>query len=130
MRNIHPSMGTGVDGIGTRLSGSVNFTVSEWTHATADVLMKGLLLLKNLCEALDMVKQCEEICGDFKKHRPPATVHSWKMMKRKWEIDPSQPDLYALVEKGRATVCITLLMLTLSLRSFKPQFCKTKAFGT
>ncbi|KAF9642006.1 hypothetical protein BDM02DRAFT_3065727, partial [Thelephora ganbajun] len=59
----------------------------------------GPLLLKNLHEAVHMVKRCEDTCKDFEKHRPPSMVHEWKMMKRRWEMDPSQPDLYLVVEK-------------------------------
>ncbi|KAF9643122.1 hypothetical protein BDM02DRAFT_3104848, partial [Thelephora ganbajun] len=60
----------------------------------------GPLLLKNLREAVHMVKRCEDTCKDFEKHRPPSMVHEWKMMKRRWEMDPSQPDPYLVVEKA------------------------------
>jgi len=48
-----------------------------------------------------MTNQCEEACSDFEKQRPPAMVHEWKMVKRRWEIDPTQPDPYVLVERGK-----------------------------
>ena len=48
-----------------------------------------------------MTAQCEEACSDFEKHRPAGMIHEWKMMKRRWEIDPTQPDPYVLVEKGK-----------------------------
>ena len=64
------------------------------------MLLKGPLLLRNLREALDMTKRCEDICEDFEKHQPPAMVHEWKMMKYRWEKDPSQPDPYQVIEKG------------------------------
>jgi hypothetical protein len=51
-----------------------------------------------------MATNCEEICEEFEKHRPPSTIHGWKMMKRRWEMDPSQPDPYLVVEKGRSSI--------------------------
>ena len=57
-------------------------------------------MLKNLREAVDMAKRSEDICEEFEKHRPDRTVHEWKMMKHRWEVDPSQPDPYQLIEKG------------------------------
>lgn len=70
----------------------------------ADTLMKGPLLLKNLHEALEMAKQCEDICKDFEKHKTRGMIHEWEMMKRKWEADPLQPDPYQVTEKGETTV--------------------------
>ena len=70
--------------------------------------MQGPLLLKNLREALDMAKRCEEVCEDFEKHRPPEVIHDWKMLKRRWELDPSQPDPFVLVEKGTTVVRVIL----------------------
>ena len=54
-----------------------------------------------------MEKRCDDICQDFKKHRPTGMIHEWKMMKCRWEIDPSQPDPYVVVEKGETNVCAT-----------------------
>ena len=118
----------GVDGIGRRLSGSVSFTCYlVLSHAISDVSMQGPLLLKNLREAMNMAKQCEDTCKDFEKHRPPAMVHEWKMMKCRWEMDPSQPDPYQIVKKGKTTVHTTLSILTLGFCSIESQCCKTKA---
>ena len=75
--------------------------------------MKGPLLLKNLREAVNMAKRCESICEDFERHRPPGMVYEWKMMKRRWEMDPSQQDPYEIVEKGKATIYTTPSILTL-----------------
>ena len=75
---------------------------------TADTLMKGPLLLRNLREAVKMAKRCEDVCQDFEKHQPAATVHEWKMMKRRWEMDPSQPDPYQITEKGETAVYTSL----------------------
>lgn len=74
-----------------------------------------------------MAKRCEDICQDFEEHRSAKTIHEWKMMKRKWEIDPSQPDPYVLPERGKTVVHTTPSLLTLGFRSLGPQFCKTKA---
>ena len=92
-----------------------------------DVLMKGPLLLKNLREAVDMAKRCEDICKDFEKHRPPGTIHEWEMMKRRWEMDPSHPDPYRVIEKGEPAVCTNSSILTLAFCSIEPQFRKTSA---
>jgi len=91
--------------------------------------MKGPLLLKNLKEALDMAKQCEDICEDFEKHQPPETIHEWKMMKRRWEIDSSQPDPYQVIEKGKLVVRTNSSSPTLDFSSIEPQFCETEACG-
>ena len=120
----------GVDGSGGRLSGLVSFTCYlVLSHAISDVSMQGPLLLKNLREAVNMAKQCEDTCKDFEKHRPPAMVHEWKMMKRRWEVDPSQPDPYQIVEKGKTTVHTTSSILTPGFCSIESQCCKTKACG-
>jgi len=74
-----------------------------------------------------MAKRCEDICQDFEKHRPAKTIHEWKMMKRKWEINSSQPDPYVLPERGKTVVCTTPSLLTLGFHSLGPQLCKTKA---
>ena len=98
---------------------------------TADTLMKGPLLVKNLREAAKMAKRYEEICEDFEKHQPGGMVHEWKMMKRRWEMDPSQPDPYRIIEKGEAAFHAGLrTILTLSFRSLEFQFCETKTCGT
>ncbi|KAF9791850.1 hypothetical protein BJ322DRAFT_998331 [Thelephora terrestris] len=60
----------------------------------------GPLLLKNLREAVDMTKKCEDACQDFEKHRSPAVIHEWKMIKRRWEKDFSQPDPYQVTERA------------------------------
>jgi len=49
------------------------------------------------------------------------------MMKRNWEIDPSQPDPYAVVEKGKVVIHTAPSLLTLGSHSFKRQFCEAKA---
>ncbi|KAF9777722.1 hypothetical protein BJ322DRAFT_1015452 [Thelephora terrestris] len=58
----------------------------------------GPLLLRNLREAINMAKKSEDACRDFEEHRPHGTVHEWKMIKRRWEVDPLQPDPYKVVE--------------------------------
>ena len=73
-----------------------------------------------------MAKRCEDICQDFEKHRPPGMVYEWKMMKRKWEIDPSQSDPYVVHEKGKTTIYTAPSLLTLGLHSLEPQFRTTK----
>jgi hypothetical protein len=93
------------------------------------MLMEGPLLLKNLREALDLTKRCNDVCEDFEKHRPPGIVDGWKIMKDKWEIDPSQPDPYRVVESGKPVVHTTPPILTLGFHSFESQFCKTKTCG-
>lgn len=65
------------------------------------MLMAGPLLLKNLCEAVDVAKRCGDSCEDFEKHRPPSVIHEWRMMKLRWEKDFSQPDPYQVLEKGK-----------------------------
>jgi hypothetical protein len=75
----------------------------DLSFAISHVLVEGPLLLKNLREAHEMTKRCEDICQEFEKHRPPGTIHEWKMIKRRWELDSSQPDPYVVVEKGKAT---------------------------
>jgi hypothetical protein len=92
--------------------------------------MAGPLLLKNLCEAVDMAKKCDDACRDFEEHRPSGMIYEWKMLKRRWEIDPSQPDPYEVVEKGRFTGLPPLYSVVADSgsRSFKLQFRKTKAF--
>ncbi|KAF9777678.1 hypothetical protein BJ322DRAFT_1025606 [Thelephora terrestris] len=60
----------------------------------------GPLLLKNLCEAVDMARKCGEACREFEAHRPPSMIREWKVMKLKWEVDPSQPDPYRVVERA------------------------------
>ena len=119
-QGIQHLMDIGVDGIGGRSLGSVSFTwYLALFHAISDALMQGPLLLKNLREAVNMAKQCEDTCKDFEKHRPPAMVHEWKMMKRRWEMDPSQPDPYQVVEKGKTTVHTTSSILTPGFRSIE-----------
>ena len=54
-----------------------------------------------------MAVRCEDICEDFEKHRSPDMVREWKMAKRRWEIDLTQPDLYVLVERCEAVVHVT-----------------------
>lgn len=77
-----------------------------------------------------MAKKCEAACKEFEAHRSPAMIHQWNMMKHRWEVDPSQPDPYRVVEKGILTVFTTLQFLTLlDHRSLKLQFCKTKTCG-
>ena len=76
-----------------------------------------------------MAKWCEDICQDFEKHRPAKMVHEWKAMKRRWELDASQPDPYVLPEKGKTVIHATPPPLTLGFRSLKPQLCKTEARG-
>ena len=105
------------------------YMVSGVAHAISDMLMQGPLLLKNLHEAVKMAKQCEDTCEDFEKHRPPAMVHEWKMMERRWEMDLSQPDPYQVVEKGKTIAYTTPSILTPGFRSIESQFCKTKACG-
>ena len=61
-------------------------------------------MLKNLREAVKMAERCESVCGDFEKNLPQETIHEWKVMKRRWEIDPSQPDPYQITERGEAVV--------------------------
>ena len=68
--------------------------------------------MKNLREAVDMAKRCEDVCADFEKHRPAGTIHEWKMMKRRWEMDQSQPDPFRVVEKGKTAARVTLSSLT------------------
>ena len=85
--------------------------------------MAGPLLLKNVREAIGMARKCEEACRDFEEHRPPAVIHEWKTMKLRWEEDPSQPDPYQLVEKGKLDVQLiptarTLLTLGLVASKF------------
>lgn len=67
-----------------------------------NALTVGPLLLKNLREAVNMVKKCEAACEDFEKHSGPKIIHEWRMMKLRWEADPSQPDPYRVVEKGKS----------------------------
>jgi hypothetical protein len=76
-----------------------------------------------------MARRCEDICQDFEEHRPDRTIHEWKAMKRKWEVDSSQPDPYVLSEKGKTAIHATPSLLTLGFRSLKPRFCETKACG-
>ena len=76
-----------------------------------------------------MAKRCEDICQDFEKHRPTRMVHEWKVMKHRWEVDPSQPDPYAVVEKGKAVIYAAPSLLILGFRSLEPQFCEVKACG-
>ena len=96
---------------------------------TADVPIEGPLLMKNLQEALDMTVQCEDVCKDFEKCVSPETINEWAMMKRRWEIDPTQADPYVVVEKGKPLAHPASSILTLSFRSHKPRFCKTEACG-
>lgn len=72
------------------------------------MLVEGPLLLKNLREAVDMAKQCEDICKDFEGHQLPRTIREWEVMKRRWEVDPSQPDPYQVTEKGETVVYANL----------------------
>lgn len=104
-RDIRHSMDIGAAGIGGRLLGLVSFyMVLVLPCEIANPLTEGPLLLKNLREAVDMTRRSEDICEDFEKHRPPAMVREWKMIKQKWEKDVSQPDPYQVVEKGKAVV--------------------------
>ena len=66
----------------------------------------GVLLLKNLHEARQMVQQCEETCQDFESRADPGTLMEWRAMKRSWERDPSKPDPFKLVEKRGSYSCI------------------------
>ena len=104
VHGIQRLMVIGVAGTGGRLSGLVSFHAVSNFIAFTDTLMEGPLLLKNLREALDMAKQCEDVCEDFEKQRPPAMIHEWKMMKLEWEMDVSKPDPYQLIEKGKTFV--------------------------
>ena len=70
--------------------------------------------MKNLREAVDMAKKCEDACADIEKHIPPGVIHEWKAMKLKWEKDVSKPDPYQVVEKGTLTIR-TMLAVRLSL---------------
>ena len=106
-RDIRHSMVIGAAGIGGRSLGLVSFYTVSDSITFADTLMEGPLLLKNLQEALKMAGRCEDICKDFEKHRPPAMIHEWKMMKRRWEMDVSQPDPYQVIEKGKTIVHTT-----------------------
>ena len=90
------------------------------------MLLIGPLLLKNLREAVDMAKQCESACEDFEQHRTPDVIHGWKMMKLRWEKDPSQPDPFKLVEKGMSVVQAVRQSLTLTRHSFEFQCRKTE----
>ena len=92
----------------------------------ADVLVEGPLLLKNLREAVDMAKRCEDACEDFEKHRSPGMIHEWKMMKSRWEMDPTQPDPYQVVEKGKTAIHTALPALTVGSLSLKSKFCKAQ----
>ena len=83
--------------------------------------------MKNLREALDMAKRCEDICADFEKHQPPGTIDEWKRMKSRWEMDPSQPDPYQTPERGEPIVHTNSPILTLGFHSVEPQFRETKA---
>ena len=65
-----------------------------------DARTKGPLLLKNLREALNMAKRCDDTCKDFEKHQAEGVIHEWEMIKRTWEIDPSQADPFQVIEKG------------------------------
>lgn len=73
------------------------FTFRDCRH------VEGPLLLKNLREAVDMAKRTEDTCEEFEKHRPDGMVHEWEIMKRRWEVDSSQPDPYQVIEKGETT---------------------------
>lgn len=96
---------TGVAGIGGRFVGLVCIHgCPGLPYVTANTLRAGLLLLKNLVEAIAMAKQCEEACAEFEEHRTPDVIHEWKMMKLRWEMDSSQPDPYQLVEKGMPVI--------------------------
>lgn len=95
----------------------------------ADIPMKGPLMSRNLQEAFDMTKKCEEICQDFEKHQQPAMVHEWKAMKRRWELDPSQPDPYRVTEKGETTTNPNHSRLIPVFCSLEPRLGKTKACG-
>lgn len=74
-----------------------------------------------------MANRCEEACSDFEKHRSPEMIHEWKMVKRRWEIDPTQPDPYVLVEKGKTAIHASPSILTLNSHSLGYQRCKTDA---
>ena len=101
VHDIRHLTGTGVAGIGGRSLVSVRiYALSVFTLLLTNMLMIGPLLLKNLLEAVDMVKQCESACADFEQHRAPDVIHEWKMMKLRWEKDSSQPDPFKLVERG------------------------------
>ena len=76
-----------------------------------------------------MAKRCEDICEDFEEPRSARMIHEWKVMKCRWEMDPSQPDPYMLPEKGKIVIHATPSLLTLGFRSLEPQFCETKACG-
>ena len=67
-----------------------------------------------------MAKQCEDTCGDFEEHISPEMIHEWKIMKRRWEVNPLQPDPYRVVEKGKTVVHAVPPLLTLGFYSLKP----------
>ena len=111
--DIRHSMDIGVVGIGGRLLDLVKLArISGLPHTIADLLIEGPLLLKNLQEALAMTKRCEDVCEDFEKHWPAEMIREWKEMKRRWEVDPTQPDPYVVVEKGKMVIHVTPLILT------------------
>ena len=60
-----------------------------------------------------MTEKCGGICRDFEKNQPPAMVHEWEMIKRRWELDSSQPDPYQVTEKGEIIAHTNLSILTL-----------------
>lgn len=73
----------------------------------------GPLLLKNLHEAVNMGKKCEKACKDFESQRAPAVIEGWRVMKRTWEMDPSKPDPYKVVEQGKLIIRTAQLVLIL-----------------
>ena len=90
----------------------------------SNALIGGPLLLRNLAEAVKMAKKCAAACEDFEKHWGPNIIYQWKMMKRSWELDPSQPDPYQIVEKGEPFIQNISSFLTLGCRSRQLQRCK------
>ena len=96
----------------------MTFLRPEFTRpsTTANTLILGPLLLKNLREAVDMAKKCEEACADIEKHAPSGMIHEWKAMKLRWEKDFSKPDPYQVVEKGTS-----IIQTILTIRPFLTQ---------
>ena len=76
-----------------------------------------------------MTKRCEDVCEDFEKHWPLEMIYEWKEMKRRWEIDPTQPDPYVVVEKGKLIIHTAPVILTPGPHSLEPQRRKTDACG-
>lgn len=80
--------------------------------------------MKNLREAVNMAKRCAAARDDFERHRDANVIYQWKMIKRRWELDPSQPDPYRIVEKGETFVQHIQSFLTSGCYSFELQCCE------